>query len=184
MRIISSPYKKYMNKQITNIANKELQKLLKKYNGFINVGLDNWRGWRFVFDTIDVRKCDNNCEKCPLFLLLKDEKQGLFSSGLYPADKKDQSLFGFQRFLNCKILKQYEDCFVNFILKETKTKEEIKEELMLVKNFKVIFSKEDSLLEKERQFKKSVINKLLKKVDNSKKRIIQEIITDLELDNL
>ena len=91
-----------MNKNIINIAVKKFQELYKKYNGFINVGVDNWRGWRFVFDTEDVRKCKNNCKSCPLYFLLKNERITDFSAGLYPASKEDKELFGPQNFLNCK----------------------------------------------------------------------------------
>ena len=166
-----------MNKNIINIAVKKFQELYKKYNGFINVGVDNWRGWRFVFDTEDVRKCKNNCKSCPLYFLLKNERITDFSAGLYPASKEDKELFGPQNFLNCKTLKQYENCYVNFILKKINSEKEIKEELMLVKDFKIIFSKEnDNLKEKENEFKKSVIRKLLRKTESPKKLLIQKIV--------
>lgn len=166
-----------MSQKIIDIAIKKFQELSKNYDGFINVGVDNWRGWRFIFDTMDVRKCKNNCQKCPLYLLLKNEKKGLFSVTLYPANKEDKELFGYQNFLNCKTLKQYENCFVNFFLKKTRTEKGIREELKLVKNFRIIFSKENSnLVQKEKAFRKSIIKKLFKKAEFFKKSIIERII--------
>lgn len=166
-----------MNQKIFKLAIKKFKKLSAKYDGFINIGLDNWRGWRFIYDIIDVRKCRNNCKNCSLYLLVKDEKEGKFSAGLHPAGKKDKALFGPQNFLNCKTLKQYENCFVNFILEETNTEKEIRDELRLVKNFRIIFSTEDAdLARKEKEFRKSVVNKLLKRTDIAKKLIIEKII--------
>lgn len=168
-----------MDNKIINLAIKKLQLLSLEYQGFINVGVDNWRGWRFVFDTDDVRNCQNDCQKCQLYQLLKNEKEGFFSAGLYKASEKDKEIFGPQNFLNCKTMKQYEDCFVNFIIKKTNTKEEIKEELMLVKNFILIFSKNASNLPKEEErFWKSVIKKLLNNAALSKKIIIKKIIRE------
>ncbi|MCX6791080.1 MAG: hypothetical protein NTV62_02715 [Candidatus Gribaldobacteria bacterium] len=168
-----------MNKNILDIATKKFQKLSEEYGGSINVGVDNWRGWRFILDTDDVRNCKNECEKCALYCLLKDEqvRAGSFSATLYKANQEDKKLFGFQNFLNCKTLKQYEDCFVNFIVNKATTEKEIKEELILVKNFRLIFSKNtNNLLKKEKSFKKSVIKKLLNQAVSSKKIIIKKIV--------
>lgn len=175
-------YQKSMNQKIFKLAIKNFKKLSAKYDGFVNIGLDNWRGWRFIYDTIDVRKCRNNCKNCPLYLLVKDEKEGKFSAGLHSAGKKDKALFGPQNFLNCKTLKQYENCFVNFILEETNTEREIRDELRLVKNFRIIFSTEDTdLARKEKEFRKSVVNKLLKRTDIAKKLIIEKIIKQYKI---
>lgn len=166
-----------MNKKILNIAIRKFQKLSENYNGFINVVVDNWRGWRFIFDTSDVRKCKNQCQKCPLYLLVKNERKRVFSTGLYPASKKDKKLFGPQKFLNCKTLKQYENCFINFILIKTKNKKGVEKELMLLKNFRIIFSKEKTNLpEKEKEFRKSVIRNLLKKAKIAQKAIIIRVV--------
>lgn len=166
-----------MNQKILKLAIKKFKELSARYNGFVNIGVDNWRGWRFIYDTTDVRKCRNDCRNCPLYLLVKEEKDGIFSAGLYPVSKKDKALFGLQNFLNCKTLKQYENCFINFILKEINTEKEIREELMLIKNFRIIFSKEDTnLSRKEKKFRKSVVNKVLKESNIAKRLIIEKII--------
>jgi len=130
-----------MNKTILNRAIKIIYKLSRRYDGFINVVFDNWRGFRFVFDTKDVRRCNNDCKNCRLYNFLQEEGISKNFFGLFPATKKDKILFGPQRFLNCKTLKQYENCFVKFILQKNITKKEIRKELNLIKNFRVIFSK-------------------------------------------
>jgi len=165
-----------MEEKILKLALKKFNSLKNKYDGFINIGLDNWRGHRFIYDTIDVRKCKNDCKNCPLCLLLEKERGKIFSAGLYPASKKDKALFGPQNFLNCKTLKQYENCYVNFLLKKANTRKEILEELMRIKNFRLIFSKNNDLLSKEKNFRKSIIKKVLKKAGVSKKSIIKSIL--------
>jgi hypothetical protein len=163
------------------IAIKKLMNLKKKYNGFINVGLDNWRGYRFIFDTLDVRRCNNDCQNCPLYILLKNEKRAKFSSGLYLANKKDRTLFGPQKFLNCKTLEQYKNCYINFIKNKTKTEKQIIDELRLIKNFVIIFSKGNNLSKMNANFKKSLIKKLINTVDPIKAIIITKGASDLKL---
>ena len=72
---------------------------------------------------------------------LKKEGINKNSFGLYPASKKDKEIFGPQKYLNCKTLDQYKNCFINFVSKKIKNKKELTEELYLINNFKVIFSK-------------------------------------------
>lgn len=171
-----------MNKKILEPALKKFKKLKKKYKGFTNVGVDNWRGYRYIFDTEDVKKCKNKCLKCRLYLLLEKEKEGIFSPTLYLASKKDKKLFGQQNFLNCKTLKQYQNCYANFLIKKTKTKKEIKDELVLVKNFKIIFSKEDSNLKiLEKEFQKGIMKEVLLKVDKRRGKIIRKLAVELGL---
>lgn len=159
------------------MAVKKLQKLKSQYKGFINVGVDNWRGYHFILDTEDVRSCQNNCSKCSLYTLLKNEKKGLFSAGLYPASEKDKRLFGKQNYLNCKTLKQYQNCYTNFLIKKTKSAREIRKELSLIKNFKVIFSRENSNLnELEENFRKAVLKKVSRQVDPKKAMIIRKFM--------
>jgi len=101
--------------------------------------------------------------------LVKDEKEGIFSANLYPANKKDKELFGCQNFLNCKSLEQYKNCYINFLLKEAKTDNEIKGELKLIKNFRMIFSRgATDLSKKENEFKESIIEEVLKVCDKEK----------------
>lgn len=147
-----------MNKRILAKAIKEFEKLSAEYNGFINVIFDNWRGFRFVFDTKDVRKCNNDCKNCQLYKLLKKHGIGKNSLGLFLATKEDRKLFGPQKFLNCKTLEQYKKCFIDFILKKVKSDTELKEELFLVKNFRIIFSKnKKSVRALERETKRQII---------------------------
>jgi hypothetical protein len=148
-----------MNQKILKLAVTKFKKLRKKYDGFINVFVDDWRGYRFVFDTKDVRKCNNDCLNCPLFKLLEDEKTDVFSSDLYPANTEDKALFGPQNFLNCKTLKQYQNCYINYLSKRCKSKKEINKELSLVKNLRIIFSKEGNASEVEQRFKRKIIEK-------------------------
>ena len=146
-----------MRKDILEIAKGKLKELSKKYDGFINVVVDDWRGFRFVFDTEDVRRCTNDCPNCPLYQLLKNEEEGLFSAGLYLADESDKRLFGPQNFLNCKTLDQYQSCYLNY-LETCKSDDEITIELNLVNNMRIIFPNNKIL---EKNFRDAIFNKYL-----------------------
>lgn len=164
-----------MDKKILNYAIKQFSRLKPHYGGFINVGVDNWRGYRFIFDTKDVRKCQNNCVKCPFCALLKYKKKGLFSCGLYPSTKRDKLLFGPQNYLNCKTLAQYRNCYTNFLIRETKTKKDIESELKLIKNFRIIFSKEEKDLRKlENKFKQSILKDIFRIVSRERQTMIKK----------
>ncbi len=140
----------------------KLEELLKKYDGFITVFLDDWHGYRFIYDTRKSNCCENGCKKCPIYRLLKNEKgKDHFTTGLYLASSEEKRLFGPQKFLNCKSFDEYQNCYVNFLLEKCNTKQEIFDELNLIKNMKVIYSKNDSPKKQEIKFKKSVIKKVL-----------------------
>ncbi|MFA5022012.1 MAG: hypothetical protein WC508_02965 [Patescibacteria group bacterium] len=147
-----------MEQKIIKKARIKFNQLSQRYNGFINVIVDDWRGYRFIFDTKDVRKCKNKCEQCPLYLLLKDEKSSLFSAGLYPASKKDKEIFGPQNFLNCKTIKQYQTCYLDFITKKIKSTDELKKESKLVNNLGFIYSANGQKKKIEQKFKKKIFN--------------------------
>jgi len=146
-----------MNEKILKIGIRKFNSLAKKYDGFINVVIDNWRGYRFVYDTEDVRKCQNDCQNCNLFKVLKNEKGGLFSAGLYLATEADKKIFGPQNYLNCKTLEQYQNCYLNF-LKKLKTKAEIEAELELVRKLTLVYCQKGSLEKEENVFKKAILN--------------------------
>jgi len=163
-----------MYKKIIKLAEKKFSELQKKYRKFFNVIVDDWRGFRFVYDTQDVRNCSNDCKNCDLYNLLKNEKDGFFSAGLYQASKKDQQLFGKKVFLNCKTLDQYKKCYSNFLIQETKSDQEIVDELNLIKNFKIIYSKLNTANEKD--IKISILNKAINSSKGRKKRIIKDFL--------
>lgn len=168
--------KVFMKQEIINLAQQKFQQLSKKHTGFINVVIDNWRGYRFIFDTKDVRNCQNNCQNCALYQLLKNEPKEKFDSGLYPASQEDKMLFGPQNFLNCKTLTQYQNCYINFLLKKANTKKEIADELKLIKNLKIIFSISNNPKILEEKFKQSIIRKSLLLSGPEKKEILKFLI--------
>jgi len=146
------------------------KQLKKQDNNFINVILDDWRGFRLIFDTSEVRQCKNNCKQCPLYKLL--QKNNMLDE-LCPANREDKKIFGPQNFLNCKTIRQYINCYVNFLNKKCQTKKQLEEELKLVKNSKVIYSKEKI---SSKMFKKSIMKKVLKLVNRNKKEIINNYL--------
>ena len=163
-----------MDQKILKLATKKLKILAQRYPGFINVVVDDWRGYKFVFDTEDVRRCKNDCANCPLFRLLEKEKivDGFFP-GPYPASPQDKALFGPEHQLNCKTLEQYLDCYVNFLVKEANSKKEIEDELDLILNLSLIFSEKKPCKQAEFEFKNSIIEKALRRSSPWKKCLIR-----------
>jgi hypothetical protein len=153
-----------MRQDILKIATKEFQKLFRNYDKFINVIIDDWRGFRFVFDTADVRNCRNDCLNCDLYKMLKDEKSGFFSAGLYSASEEDRKIFGPQNFLNCKTLKQYQNCYINFIQKKVRTKKELVNELKLLERMSVVYAGNKDKAKIEKRFKTAILRKIRNKV--------------------
>jgi hypothetical protein len=141
-----------MKQDILKLAQKKLDTLSKKYNNFIYIFVDDWRGFRFVYDTTDVRICHNDCVNCPLYTLLKNEKENIFSASLYPANKKDKQLFGSQTFLNCKTIEQYKQCFVNFLVQKARTPQEIEEELQIIQQVRLVYAKNGDIKTQEKNF--------------------------------
>jgi len=164
---------------VMNRAQEAFKRLSKKPNTFINIVVDNWRGcWRFIFDTEEVRNCNNQCDQCKLFVLLRDEKEeNGFSAALLPANERDKTLFqAKQNFLNCKTLDQYRDCYADWLIKAASTEEQIRKELSLVKHCRIIFSKDTSdLLKKENEFRESILEKIRKHADKPKRDTIERI---------
>jgi hypothetical protein len=161
-----------MNKNDLIIANRELKRIIKNYDGLNNVILDNWRGYRFIFDSRDVKNCQNDCENCRLNKVLKQMPNPVRFAKLIKASEEDKKIFGGQNYLNCKTISQYKNCFVNFIVKKTKTKSEICNELNLVRNLKFIFSRSGDGENQEKRFKNDVIMRAIKLATKSKRKII------------
>lgn len=163
-----------MEQDIIRTARKKFQKLAKAYPYFINVFVDDWRGYRFVLDTRDVRRCKNRCRQCPLFLLLKNERpQKKFSASLYPASAEDKKIFGPQHFLNCKTLQQYTQCYAKFLATKTQSEREIAAEFDLARKARVIFSRDRNPRRVEQKFRHDVLRQTLCMADPKKCDAIQ-----------
>lgn len=160
-------------KLIIKEAEKEFKKIAKNHKNFINVIVDDWRGYRFIFDTQEVRQCQNKCSECKLYKLLKNKKLGIFSPGLLLANREDKKIFGKQNFLNCKTLEQYSQCYLNFI-KKIKNKKELLKELELISNLKVIYSRDYKINKLEKNFKNFVFKQAINRANGRKGDIIKE----------
>ncbi|OGF24668.1 hypothetical protein A3H09_00710 [Candidatus Falkowbacteria bacterium RIFCSPLOWO2_12_FULL_45_13] len=156
-------------------AQRKFKQLEKKYGDFIFVIADDWRGWRFVYDTGDVRRCQNDCANCRLFNLLKKERPGEFTADLYRGNVRDKKFFGPQNFLNCKTLAQYGQGYVKFI-KKIKNPAELREELNLVKNLKIIYARTGNKVQMEKIFKRSIFRQALKQSGGWKKEMIKTFL--------
>ena len=113
--------------------------------------------------------------------LLKNEQEREFTAGLYLASKKDKKIFGSKKYLNCKSINEYENCYVNFLLKKCNTKKEIYDELGLVMNMQIIYSKNYLPIKRKEIFVKDVIQKTLAQASVKKKNIIYYFIKNNNL---
>lgn len=164
-----------MNEEV----NKKLDELLRSGYVFRNIIFDDWRGFRFIYDSDDVRICKNDCENCRLYQLLRNEPDGEFTAGLYLASNRDRELFGNQRYLNCKTLEAYAECFINFLTKVTETDEEILEELKLVRDLRLVYSEDQSIEAKEKEFKKYIASEAIKRSVREKQEKIKSALEKL-----
>lgn len=151
-------------------------KIIRKYPNVNNIILDDWRGWRFIFDTKETINCENDCNNCGLPKFLKQN----FPSGSYArlikAKKNDRIMFGPEKFLNCKSLKKYQNCYIYFILNKTRTKKEIIAELDLLMGLRVIYSAIGRPAALEYSFKAGVIRAILARSDKNKRKIIRKYL--------
>jgi hypothetical protein len=145
-----------MKKKLIKIAKKEVKNLINKYDGFNNIILDNWRGYRLIFDTEKYLKSKTNNKKYKLIVVLKNEKMGYFNNCLLVSNYRDKKMFGEGKYLNCRKLEEYKNCYLNFI-RQIDNKKELKKELLLVKNLKVVYSKDGKESEVEKKFKNEIL---------------------------
>ncbi|MDO8469315.1 MAG: hypothetical protein Q7S29_06200 [Candidatus Peribacter sp.] len=162
-----------MDPEILAQARKKFRELSEQFDGFITVILDDWRGYRFIYDVEQASCCRYGCTRCPLYRLLVNEKDGLFSAGLLPASADDKLLFGPQNFLNCKSFSEYQDCYSNFLVQKCFTRKEMSEELNLVSEMRVMYSRNGSLRRMETKLKKGVICKALRLANPEQKKLIR-----------
>lgn len=151
-----------MKKRVINIAKEKARILLEKYNGFNNIILDDWRGYRFIFDTDKFLTSKISGKRIRLSQVLKNEETGYFNGGLLLANTADKKIFGNQKYLNCKTVEQYKNCYINFI-NQINNKKELDEELLLVENLCIIYSKDNDEAVLEKQFKTDIFNSTITK---------------------
>ncbi|KKW41050.1 hypothetical protein A2454_04120 [Candidatus Peribacteria bacterium RIFOXYC2_FULL_55_14] len=165
-----------MDPEILLSAQDKFRELSEKFDGFISVILDNWRGYRFIYNVEMTACCRYGCVRCPLAVLLKDEKDGAFTARLLPAGKRDKRLFGPQNFLNCKSISQYQNCYTDFLVERCFTREEIFGELDLVKNMQIIYSRFGAEKNKETAFRQGVVRNAIALSGVRKAELIQEYV--------
>ena len=132
--------------------------------------LDNWRGYRLIYDGPIVLCCPQKCDACPLFVAVgadpKPIPEKVLLTSLYAASPEDIKLFpGRQRKLNCKTLLQYQNCFVTWLVEKCRSQNEIDEELTLIRDFRIIYHQgAGDLISFEKKVKRQIIQKSLRKI--------------------
>jgi len=148
-----------MKKLILAAAQAEARELVQKYDGIKTIIFDDWRGWRFIIDSADLKRCDNNCSACPLYQFLTGSRIKFKYAKLIPASERDKKVFGPRQFLNCKSWREYQQCYINFFATEIKSPTEFRAELRLLRNMRVLYFKLGSVQKLESRFKSVVIKK-------------------------
>jgi hypothetical protein len=163
-----------MDQSILSIAEQKLAELRGRFDGFVTVFLDDWRGYRFIYDVEASSCCTHGCPKCPLVRLLNFEQDGgIFSAALRCASDDDKKIFGPRKYLNWRSFAEYQDCYSNFLIQKCFTRKEINDELNLVRAMRVLYANTGSLRQLETKFKRGVISKALKRAKPKQKRFIR-----------
>ena len=142
-----------------------------------SVILDDWRGGpRLIYGSPLVTNCKSNCTECPISQALNEDpatlpKNALITT-LIPATEDDLKIFpAKQKFLNCKTLEDYLNCFVAWLIKKCHTKQQIEEEFDLVKNFRIVYLPgTDNLPKAEKQGRQRIIRQTLNQIDKEDPR--------------
>lgn len=128
-------------------------------SGYFNyIILDNWRGWCLIYD---IRKSRLVSKRQALLLIKKYNKYKL--AQLKKATKEDKKIFGSSNYLNCRSLYSYKRCYINWFTLKINSIAEAKQELDLLKGFKILYSSSKNKSKIQNNFKRDVIRKALAK---------------------
>ena len=153
-----------------------------------SVILDDWRGGerpRLIYGAPFVKRCRNQCETCPLFQSVgedppdvKERHIPVYSNSvittLVRANRDDIKTFPFRhRYLNCKTVEQYAVCYAAWLVKRCFTPKETREELGLVRDFRIVFSaRMVALSRQELEMRRLVVRFCLRQPISAEKRAI------------
>jgi len=104
--------------------------------------LDDWCGIRLIYETNDVCRCTNDCAQCRTYLALGEDQNppGDFLRTTLVKASDDHTDVTRNRMLNCKTTADYQSSFVQWLQGRCHTLEEFREELTLVRDFRVVYS--------------------------------------------
>jgi hypothetical protein len=136
----------------------------------VSIVLDQWRTrdgqWGLTYG---YGSCDNNCKTCGVYVAANlPEIRSDFPLRTYHvlATDGDRENYGGERFLNCKTIEEYARSYVVCFI-SGHALDSIEEELSYVANFKLLYLKGVSDLEKaEREIKKKIVDEVAKTCDD------------------
>ena len=130
--------------------------------------LDDWSGVRLVYETDDVRNCQNNCESCSTYLQLGEDHgdSGDFLRTTLVRSSIDHTDISENRMLNCKTKENYMRSFSEWLINRCHTESEFIDELVLIKNFQVVYSEWCSTTSELSEMKKKMTKKILESAKN------------------
>lgn len=144
--------------------------------------LDDWSGIRLIYETEDVRRCANICETCKTYLSLGQDKNqtGNFLRTTLVQSSSDHTDVTRNRMLNCKTKSDYMKSFSEWLVKRCNTEEDFYEELVLIRDFRIVFSDtckdKNEILILEQKMKREIIQSAMSKIYGKRRIVFERMI--------
>lgn len=149
---------------------------------FKTVILDDWSGIRLIYETEDVLLCSNICETCKTYSSLgQDQNQtGDFLITSLVQSSPDHTDVPRNRMLNCKTKSDYMKSFSEWLIKRCHTENDFYEELVLIRDFRVVFSDickdNNELLMLEQKMKREIVQSAMSGIHGERKALFERMV--------
>ena len=144
--------------------------------------LDDWSGIRLIYETEDVLLCSNICEACKTYSSLgQDQNQtGNFLRTTLVQSSADHTDVPRNRMLNCKTKSDYMKSFSEWLIKRCNTEDDFSEELVLIRNFRIVFSDickdKNEMLMLEKKMKREIIRSAMSEIHGERRVIFERMV--------
>ena len=158
--------------------------VLSKVNAlkFKTVILDDWSGIRLIYETEDVLLCSNICEACKTYSSLGQDqnKTGHFLRTTLVQSSSDHTDVPRNRMLNCKTKSDYMKSFSEWLIKRCDTENDLYEELVLIRDFRIVFSDmckdKNEMLILEQKMKREIIQSAMSEIHGERRVVFERMI--------
>ena len=144
--------------------------------------LDDWSGIRLIYETEDVLLCSNICEACKTYTSLgQDQNQtGNFLRTTLVRSSTDHTDVPRNRMLNCKTKNDYMKSFSEWLIKRCNTENDFYEELVLIRDFRIIFSdickNKNEILRLEQNMKREIIQSAMSEIHGERRVVFERMV--------
>lgn len=154
-----------------------------------NAVIDSWRGVRIIIDCAETQNCKNTCSSCKVYKTLGQhpndfdytkEPDKLHKPLFFWTDEKDIELYGPERFLQCKTLERYQQCFINCVLydPDMHDRTNLLEEIRLIRDFEIIKSTKKAQSNLSLKTKRRIIEEILKDIEHERMEMLHECLKE------